>query len=75
MSAAYKLQELQRSPGDRLALIEANGGNFEKLLFGIIDNKNFNNELFLPKLASSLFDNAVKMLCAQVQARALPEKY
>ena len=41
----------------------------------IIDNKNFTIELFLPQLASSLFDNAVKMLCAQAQARALPEQH
>ena len=40
-----------------------------------IDNENFTNELFLPQLASSLFDNAVKMLCAQAQARALPEQH
>ena len=29
-----------------------------------IDNENFTNELYLPQLASSLFDNAIKMLCA-----------
>ena len=42
-----------------------------------IDNKNFtrfNNIFFVPELASSLFNNAVKMLCAQAQARALPEQ-
>ena len=39
-----------------------------------IDNKNltnFTNSFFVPELASSLFDNAVKTLCAQAQARAL----
>ena len=41
--------------------------------FAGIDNKNFTNYFFVPELASSLFDNAVKMLCAQAQARALPE--
>ena len=38
-------------------------------------NNNFINELFLAELASSLFDNAVKMLCALAQARALPEQH
>ena len=37
-----------------------------------IDHKNFTIDFLVPELASSLFDNAVKMLCAQVQARATP---
>ena len=43
-----------------------------------IDNKNlthFTNRFFVPELASSLFDNAVKTLSAQAQARALPEQH
>ena len=39
-----------------------------------IDNKNFphfTNRFFVPELASSLFDNAVKTLCAQALARTL----
>ena len=43
-----------------------------------IDHKNlihFTNIFFVPELASSLFDNAVKTLCAQAQARALPEQH
>ena len=43
-----------------------------------IDNKNlthFTNRFFVPELASSLFDNAVKTLCAQAQARALPGQH
>ena len=40
-----------------------------------IDNKNFTNYFFVPEIASSLFDSAVKMLCAQTQAGALPEKH
>ena len=40
-----------------------------------IDNKNLTNYFFVPELASSLFDNLVKILCAQAQARALPEQH
>ena len=42
-----------------------------------IDHKNlanFTNNFFVPELASSLFDNAVKTLCAKAQAHALPEQ-
>ena len=49
--------------------------NYKKLHFLAIDNKNFTNDVLLPWLASSLFDNAVKMLYAQAQARALPEQH
>ena len=42
---------------------------------GTIDNKNFTNYIFVPELASSLFDNVVKILCAQAQARALPQQH
>ena len=55
--------------------------NFAGLIFHVkqvqserIDNKNFTYKFFVPELASSLFDNAVKMLCTQAQARAMPEQ-
>ena len=48
-----------------------------KVMVGIDDKNltNFINRFFVPELASSLFDNAVKTLCAQAQARALPEQH
>ena len=48
---------------------------FALCLFEYIDNHNFNIQFILPELASSLFGNAVKILCAQAQACALPEQH
>ena len=37
-----------------------------------IDIQNFTIHFLVPELASSLFGNAVKLLCAQAQVRAPP---